>query len=257
MHSNKHLRDLLEHKTQQYQHPVFIPDDPISIPHLFTGKQDIEISGFLTAIISWGQRKSIIQSSRLLMKMMDDAPCQFVKEAGNEDLKSISKFVYRTLNGDDLLFLISALRRLYRHFDSMEDAFVHNDLRSDASMFDLINNFRGFLLNTPHLPRSEKHLGYPLGGSAAKRINMFLRWMVRSDEGGVDFALWKKIDPSRLCIPLDIHVGRIARKLGLLYRKQNDWKAVEELTGKLSGFDKADPIKYDFALFGMGMYEKL
>jgi len=250
------LRELLEQKTLQYHQPVFIEDDPISIPHLFSRHEDIEIAGFLTAIISWGQRKSIIQSSRLLMKMMDDSPWHFVMNAGVAELKCLSKFVYRTLNGDDLLFIVEALRKLYRDHESMENAFVFKVDEASFTMFNLVNKFRERLLEVPHLQRSEKHLGHPLKGSAAKRINMFLRWMVRSSDSGVDFGLWTKIKPSQLCIPLDLHVGRVARELGLLNRRQDDWKAVEELTAKLRTFDENDPIKYDFALFGMGRYEK-
>lgn len=170
------------------------------------------------------------------------------------ELRGLSKFKYRTLNGDDLLFIIEALRKLYHEHESMENAFVYE--AGEASMFDFINKFRGRLLEVPHMQRSEKHLGHPQKGSAAKRINMFLRWMVRSAEGGVDFGLWKKLNPAQLCVPLDLHVGRVARELGLLNRRQDDWKAVEELTAKLRTFDENDPIKYDFALFGMGRYEK-
>lgn len=250
------LRELLEQKTLLYHQPVFIEDDPISIPHLFSKREDIEIAGFLTAIISWGQRKSIIQSSRLLMKLMDDSPWHFVMNAGSGELKSLSNFVYRTFNGDDLLFLIEALRNLYQTHQSLEDAFISKTDTESMNMYDCINLFRKRMLEVPHLPRSEKHLGHPGKGSAAKRINMFLRWMVRSSASGVDFGLWTKIKPSQLCIPLDIHVGRVARELKLLNRQQDDWKAVEELTAMLRSFDAHDPIKYDFALFGMGRHEK-
>lgn len=250
------LRDLLEQKTLHYNQPVFIQEDPISIPHFFSKREDIEIAGFLTAILSWGQRKSIIQSSRNLMKMMDDSPHDFVMMADASDLKRMEKFVYRTFNGDDLLFMIEALKNVYSRVNSLEDLFLCTNDPELFTMFEAINHFRDSLLAIPHLKRSEKHIGHPRAGSAAKRINMFLRWMVRSSEHGVDFGLWKKIKPAHLCIPLDLHVGRVARELGLLTRLQDDWKAVEELTSCLRRFDAKDPVKYDFALFGMGRYEK-
>jgi len=250
--SKNELLEFLELKHDQYNHPSFNESDPISIPHLFTKKQDIEIAGFLTATISWGNRKSIIANARKLMRIMDDDPHYFIMEASESDLSQFRKFVHRTFNGEDCVFFLKSLKTIYTNHESMEELFLSS---FHPGMNHAISHFRGNFLLKPHQKRTEKHVPDPLSGSAAKRINMFLRWMVRNDSHGVDFGIWKQIDPSILICPLDVHVGNVARKLGLLTRSTNDWKAAEELTANLRKFDPSDPVKYDFALFGLGIYE--
>jgi len=248
------ISDLLNQKVKQYNNLQFIETDPISIPHMFTKREDIEISGFLTSIISWGRRPSILKSANRLMELMDNAPYDFLMNSKNIDFKRFEGYVYRTFNSDDCIFLITALQNIYKQNNSLE-AIATNSFNSKGSVFDVIIGLREAILQTPHLKRSEKHIGNPLTGSAVKRINMFLRWMIRQDTAGVDFGIWKDIPQSALMCPLDVHSGNVARKLGLLKRKQNDWKAVEELTLKLRTFDKDDPVKYDYALFGIGVFE--
>ncbi|MBK6963707.1 MAG: TIGR02757 family protein [Bacteroidales bacterium] len=250
------LKSLLEEKTALYNRPEFITFDPVSVPHLFSNRNDIEISGFLAATIAWGQRTTIVKNGLRLMEIMDNAPYDFVMNAGVTDLKRVSGFVHRTLNGDDCLFFIESLRNIYLNHGGMETVFQFGIQQGDSDVYGAICNFRQVFLESPHLDRSAKHLANPASGSTAKRINMFLRWMVRKDKNGVDFGLWNSISPALLCCPLDVHVGNVARKLGLLERKQNDWKAVIELTNQLRRFDPEDPVKYDFALFGMGVFEK-
>lgn len=250
--SKQELFEFLELKHDQYNHPSFIESDPISIPHLFTKKQDIEIAGFLAATISWGSRKTIVSNARKLIKMMDDDPYCFILEASENDLAPFRNFVHRTFNGEDCIFFLKSLKNIFLKNESMEKLFL---TANNAGMRRTIRQFREEFLLTPHQKRSEKHISDPLSGSSAKRINMFLRWMVRSDSRGVDFGIWKQIDPSQLICPLDVHVGNVARKLGLLTRKSNDWKAAEELTANLRKFDPSDPVKYDFALFGLGIFE--
>lgn len=255
MNSNQ-LKELLDEKAAFYNTTDFISSDPISIPHRFSNKEDIEISGFLAATIAWGQRTTIVNNGFRLMDLMDNAPFDFVINAGTEDLKRLTSFVHRTFNGDDCLFFIESLRNIYMYKGGLEKVFSAGIIAGDTDIFNALCAFRDVFLNSPHLHRSAKHIANPATGSTAKRINMFLRWMVRKDDKGVDFGLWNSISPSLLCCPLDVHVGNIARKIGLLERKQNDWKAVKELTGHLRKFDPADPVKYDFALFGMGVFEK-
>ncbi|MEI7500174.1 MAG: TIGR02757 family protein [Bacteroidota bacterium] len=253
MSTKEELFSLLEEKYKQYNNPAFIKDDPVSIPHQFTKKQDIEIAGFLSATIAWGNRKSIVANARRLIQMMDGSPYDFLVQAEPQDFKPFLRFVHRTFNGDDSLFFLTSLQHIYRNYQSMESLF---DTLNELGAAHAISRFREVFLSTEHLKRSEKHIANPLAGSSAKRINMFLRWMVRYDGRGVDFGIWKALDPANLICPLDVHVGRVARKLGLLNRKQNDWKAAEELTANLRSFDPADPVKYDFALFGPGVFEK-
>ncbi len=244
----------LESRTEQYNHPGFIVEDPISIPHKFSRKEDIEIAGFLTALISWGRRPAILKAANILMEMMDRAPGDFILNHKDNDLKQLSRFVYRTFNSSDLLFLVEALHRIYKEEGGLETV-CNRAFQDTGTIKGMLTGLRKSLLQTEHLARSEKHLAAPEKGSAAKRLNMFLRWMVRRDEKGVDFGIWKEIPMSALMIPLDVHSGNTARKLGLLRRKQNDWKAVEELTAVLRQFDPEDPVKYDYALFGTGIYE--
>lgn len=251
------LKALLEEKAAQYNTPGFIPVDPISIPHLFTRREDIEISGFLAATIAWGQRTTIVKNGHRLMQLMDHAPFDFVMNAGAEDLRRISSFVHRTFNSDDCLFFIESLKYIYLNYGGLEHAFSDGLSDGDKNLFHALVRFREIFLETSHLSRSEKHIANPASGSTAKRLNMFLRWMVRDDGKGVDFGIWKKIRPSQLSCPLDLHVGNVARSLGMISRRQNDWKAVEEIDGILRSFDPSDPVKYDFALFGMGVFEKM
>ncbi len=248
------LKQLLEEKVKQYNRPEFIAYDPISIPHKFSKKTDIEIAAYLTSIISWGRRPAILKSANKLMNIMGLEPYNFIMNAGKKELIQLEKFVYRTFNYDDCLFAIEGLKGLYSNFESMEDCALKY-FKKGERIFDVIGGIRSEILKTHHLKRSEKHFANPLSGSAAKRTNMFLRWMVRHDNNGVDFGLWKSIPPSALMIPLDVHSGNTARDLGLLVRKQNDWKSVEELTVQLRKFDPKDPVKYDFALFGIGVFD--
>ncbi|MBW6489757.1 MAG: TIGR02757 family protein [Lentimicrobium sp.] len=252
----KKIKELLDQKVVQYNNKAFIPSDPISIPHSFTKKEDIEISGFLVATISWGQRTTIVKNGFRLMDIMDNSPYDFAMDARADDLKKLAAFVHRTFNGDDILFFVEALKSIYQNQGGLENAFATGMNDGDTDVMNAIIHFREMFLRNPHLSRSQKHIANPVAGSSAKRINMFLRWMVRKDDKGVDFGLWNSILPAQLCCPLDIHVGNIARRLGLLKRKQNDWKSVTELTSNLRAFDSEDPIKYDFALFGMGVFEK-
>ena len=249
------LRNFLEEKHDQYNNPSFIPSDPISIPHRFDLRHDREISGFLVAAIAWGRRDLILRSGNILLEAMDNAPYEFVMSAGKNDMKRVSGFVHHTFNGTDCSFFMKGLRHIYSDFDSMEDVILEG-MSQSGSLKEGISHLREYFFCENHEKRTEKHFADVTGGAAGKRFNMFLRWMVRKDNRGVDFGIWKKIDPSVLYIPLDLHSGNTARKLGLLTRKMNDWKAVEELTSVLREFDPADPVKYDFALFGLGVFER-
>jgi uncharacterized protein (TIGR02757 family) len=250
------VRDFLDEKHLQYNNKNFIINDPIAVPHLFTARTDIEIAGFLTAIISWGRREMIAKAGNELMRRMDYAPTAFVTQATDVEIASLNGFVYRTFNALDAQTFILALKKIYSESGSLENAFFEPVAAEPREMDFLINRFRKRFFSIEHLPRTQKHLSDPLRNSAAKRINMFLRWMVRNDNKGVDFGIWKSIPPSCLVCPLDLHSARVARKLGLLLRRQNDWKAAAELTECLKKFDPDDPVKYDFALFGLGWYEK-
>jgi uncharacterized protein (TIGR02757 family) len=242
------LKEYLDSKYQQYNTSAFIQDDPIQIPHRFTQKEDIEISGFLAATLAWGNRKMIINSLNRLMERMDNSPYDFVQHASHNELSALNGFVHRTFNDVDCTLFIKSLNNLYTKHSGLEGAFA-----TGKSALERIEHFRQLFLSYPHEKRSEKHVSSPAKGSAAKRLNMFLRWMVRQDEFGVDFGLWKSIPTQSLMIPLDVHTGNVARALGLIKRKQNDWKALEELMTTLRVFDPMDPAKYDFALFGIGV----
>jgi uncharacterized protein (TIGR02757 family) len=246
------VKELLDLKADVYNSLDFIEDDPVSIPHLFSSKEDIEIAGFMAATISWGQRKTIIQNARKLMEAMDYSPFQFVCQASDSDYKEIRSFTHRTFNGTDCEFFLRSLGNIYNIHGGLEEVFTD---RADPGIRESILHFRNIFFSLHHPGRTEKHVADPSQGSAAKRINMFLRWMVRKDDRGVDFGIWKSISPSQLYCPLDIHTGNVARKLGLINRKQNDWKALEELMRHLREFDPEDPVKYDFALFGLGIFE--
>ncbi len=248
------LKDFLNAKAEQYEHPRFLISDPLQVPHRFAKKKDIEISAFLTATIAWGNRKSIINNSLKMMQLMDNAPFDFILDHTEDDLTRLKPFVHRTFNGEDLSYFVKALQNIYQHHGGLETVFTH--YRSDAGLQPVISRFKELFFSLPHARRTTKHVSNPEKGSAAKRINMFLRWMVRPDTKGVDFGLWKGIQPGQLSCPLDVHSGNVARKLKLLKRKQNDAKALTELDENLRKLDPKDPVKYDFALFGLGVFEK-
>ena len=252
--TRKELKEFLDFKVEQYNTPQFIESDPIQIPHLFSRKEDIEISGFLTAIISWGNRKSILKNANSMMDLLDRAPYQFVMQHSENDLERLETFVHRTFNGRDLTYFVNAIRHIYHDYGGLENIFSNNS--TENSLQPAIHEFKSKFFELPHEQRTEKHISDPLKNSAAKRINMFLRWMVRNDKTGVDFGIWNKISPAQLSCPLDVHSGNVARKLGLLKRKQNDAKALAELDNSLRKLDSKDPVKYDFALFGLGVFEK-
>ena len=244
------IKPLLDEAVIRYNHIDFIENDPIQIPHRFTRKEDIEIAGFLAAAISWGQRKTIINNAKRLIDLMDNSPYDFVMEG--KDFETVSCFIHRTFNGVDCEFFLRSLQNIYLHHGGLEHVFT-DGFHREKTIFGGLKHFRTVFLEIPHENRTEKHLSDVASNSSAKRLNMFLRWMVRKDEQEVDFGLWQDIPASALMLPLDVHTGDVSRALGLLERKQNDWKAVEEITGILRIFDADDPIKYDFALFGMGI----
>lgn len=249
------IKVFLEEKYLQYNNPSFIVSDPISIPHSFTDRCDIEISGFLTAAIAWGRRDLILRSSRKMIELMENVPFEFVTTASEGEINRLERYVHRTFNGTDFIYFIHGLKHIYTNYKSMEEVMVEG-MKSNGSLKEGLSHLRRLFFSLPHAPRNEKHFADVMGGAAGKRLNMFLRWMVRRDNHGVDFGIWRNIDPSMLFIPLDLHSGNTARRLGLLSRKMNDWKAVEELTAILREFDPGDPVKYDFALFGFGVNEK-
>lgn len=251
------LRDFLEGKVDEFNRPDFIPADPICIPHRYSKKQDIEISGFFAAILAWGQRKTIIQKATELMAMMDHSPHEFLLHHSDADLKPFLQFKHRTFNDIDTLYFIEILSQIYRSHSSLEEVFLLGWLASPDAMENMLVQFRTYFFSLDHAPkRSMKHIATPARNSACKRLNMFLRWMVRKDDRGVDFGLWSRIAPSQLVCPCDLHVDRVARKLGLITRRQTDWQTAMELTSNLRMLDPNDPVKYDFALFGLGVLEK-
>ncbi len=286
------LKDFLDTKTEQYNRPEFIQNDPVCIPHLFEKKQDIEIMGFFAAILAWGQRKTIINKCRELIERMGGTPYDFVMNHSEHDLASLAGFKHRTFNDTDLLYFIYFFREHYSEFGSLEDAFnplvtglkrpptyrddfkdhsitiaemknsssvcYQDELQQDNQGIEAaLNHFRSYFFSFPDYPRRTiKHVSSPMQKSTCKRLNMFLRWMVRKDDKGVDFGLWSHLRPSELICPCDLHVDRVARKLSLISRKQTDWQTAVELTARLREFDPKDPVKYDFALFGLGIEEK-
>ena len=247
------LKEFLDTKVSLYNNPKFIDSDPIKIPHKFSKKEDIEIIGFLTATIAWGNRKSIITNANKMAKLMDFSPFDFVINHQASDLENLNGFVHRTFNAEDFKQFIKSLRHIYQTHGGLESIF--NKYCTEESLQVSIHKFKNVFFEIKHLKRSEKHVSDPLRNSAAKRINMYLRWMVRNDNNGVDFGIWKSLKPSQLSCPLDVHSGNVARKLGLLKRKQNDAKALLELDTALRKLDPTDPVKYDFALFGLGVFE--
>lgn len=248
------LKDFLDEKVVHYNNPRFLDSDPIQIPHLFTAKEDIEISAFLTATIAWGNRKSIINNAHKLMELMGQSPYDFVMSHKENDLARLDQFVHRTFNGIDLNYFVKSLKHIYTNHSGLEGIFTEHQQKN--SLQPAISKFKEKFFELPHEQRTTKHVSDPLKGSAAKRINMFLRWMVRDASTHVDFGLWKSIAPAQLSCPLDVHSGNVARKLKLLSRKQNDAKALAELDRNLRKLDPMDPVKYDFALFGLGVFEK-
>lgn len=248
------LKEFLDAKVIEYNNPKFIESDPIQVPHQFTLKEDIEISAFLTATIAWGNRKMIIKNALKMMDLMGNSPYDFIVNHKAYHLERFEGFVHRTFNEIDIKYFIQGLKSIYLNYNSLE--FVFNQYAKVDSMQYAIHHFKTLFFQIEHPKRTEKHISDPLKGSAAKRINMFLRWMVRNDNAGVDFGIWNTISPSQLSCPLDVHSGTIARKLGLLNRKQNDAKALAELDANLRKLDPLDPVKYDFALFGLGVFEK-
>lgn len=247
------LKSFLDDKVLLYNHPKFIASDPIQIPHLFDKKEDIEIAAFLTATIAWGNRKSIINNAHKMMELLHNAPYDFVLNHNKQDLEPLKNFVHRTFNGNDFIQFIKSLQHIYNTHGGLEAAFAQH--AQESSMQQAIHQFKLKFFEIQHLNRTTKHISDPLKNSAAKRINMFLRWMVRNDGAGVDLGTWASMKSSQLSCPLDVHSGNVARKLGLLKRAQNDAKALAELDANLRKLDPLDPVKYDFALFGLGVFE--
>ena len=248
------LKEFLDEKVILYNNPKFIASDPIQIPHSFSKKEDIEIAAFLTATISWGNRKMIIKNAFKMMELLDNSPYDFVLNHQEKDLKSFENFVHRTFNTIDFQQFVKSLQHIYQNHKGLENALAITD--NSKNYQTTIHQFKQLFFEVPHQQRTQKHVSDPLKNSAAKRINMYLRWMVRNDNAGVDFGIWKTHNPANLSCPLDVHSGNVARKLKLLLRKQNDWKALAELDKNLRKLDKNDPVKYDFALFGLGVFEK-
>jgi uncharacterized protein (TIGR02757 family) len=244
----KQLKEFLDEKVNQYNQPGFIEDDPIQIPHQFRKLQDIEIAGFFAATLAWGQRKTIIAKCKELMSLMENSPYEFMLQHTAKNLKHLSTFKHRTFNTTDLLYFVHFFNQYYQKEKSLENAFTGKNMR------DRLTNFHNTFFSLNDFPaRTRKHIATPDRKSACKRLNMFFRWMVRSDDKGVDFGLWKNIPSAELICPIDLHVERVARKLKLIKRKPVDWQTAEELTKALRKFDATDPVKYDFALFGLGL----
>ena len=248
------LQDFLDQKVLQYNTLDFIESDPVQIPHLFTQKEDIEIAGFLSATIAWGNRKMIIKNSHKMMDLMGNSPYDFLLSHNERQLETLDSFVHRTFNGQDFRAFIKGLQHVYSQHGGLEAVFSKHQEKN--SLQKSIHEFKKIFFEVNQSQRSQKHISDPLNNSAAKRINMYLRWMCRQDHKGVDLGIWKNIAPSKLSCPLDVHSGNVARKLGLLNRKQNDAKALNELDTQLRILDPTDPVKYDFALFGLGVFEK-
>jgi len=247
------LKEFLDDKVNKYNNINFIESDPISIPHSYSLKEDIEISGFMAATISWGNRKMILRNAKRMMELMGNSPYDFIMNHEDVHLEKLKGFVHRTFNSDDFVYFLKALQNIYRQKGGLETIF--KSYQTPDSLLPAIHEFHKIFFELSHEKRTERHLSDPFKGSAAKKLNMYLRWMVRNDNRGVDFGLWKSISPSILSCPLDVHSGNVARKLGLITRNQNDSKAVSELDNALRKMDKEDPVKYDFALFGLGVFK--
>ncbi len=247
------IKSFLDEKVDQFNRPGFVVNDPISIPHRYSRKEDIEISAFLVATISWGNREVIVRNGHRMLDLLGESPFEFIMAHNNSNLKNLDRFVHRTFNHEDYKFFVKALKNIYKVHGGLESVF--NSYATPNSLQPAIHQFKNIFFEIPHPNRITKHISDPFKGSAAKKINMFLRWLVRDDNRGVDFGLWKSLKPSQLSCPLDVHSGNIARKLGLLTRQQNDAKAVIELDNSLRSLDPNDPVKYDFALFGLGIFD--
>jgi uncharacterized protein (TIGR02757 family) len=251
--STAELKSFLDEKSEQFNRPGFIENDPVCIPHMYTDKRDIEIAAFFAAVLAWGKRVTIIRKCKELMQMMDNAPYEFIRHHKKKDLGPLQNFKHRTFNGIDALYFVKALRHIYADRNSLEELFISE--KSD-NLEEGIINFNRVFFSLPDAPqRTKKHVSTPERKSTCKRVNMFLRWMVRADDRGVDFGIWKQIAPSQLVCPCDVHVVRVARRLKLIRRKQTDWLTALELTANLKKLDPIDPVKYDFALFGLGIEE--
>lgn len=248
------IKAFLDEKTEQYNQPKFIESDPIQVPRQFSLKEDIEISAFLTAIISWGNRKSIIRNALRLMQLMEYRPFEFITDAPCSEFEKLKIFTHRTFNGNDCIYFAHSLRNIYNNHGGLQ-TLVTNAYHEDRIVKSTLSKLHAAIFEIPG-ERTRKHIANVDRGASAKRLNMFLRWMIRRDDRKVDFGLWPEISKSALMLPLDVHTGNVARKLGILKRKQNDWKAVEEVTEVLRTFDSTDPVKYDYALFGLGIFEK-
>lgn len=252
--TSEKIQSFLDQKYLSFNHPVFIETDPIQVPAQFSTKENIEIAGFLAATLAWGQRPTIIRNALNLVSMMNNDPIDFLLHTEEEEWNGFADFKHRTFNGTDCRYFMKALRNIYQNHGGLEPVFTKG-FQADGIIYSALIHFRKVFFELEHEHRTEKHVSDVEKGAAAKRLNMFLRWMVRSDKAGVDFGLWKQIPASALMLPLDVHTGNVARKLGLLTRTQNDWRAVEEITARLREFDPEDPVKYDFALFGLGVFE--
>jgi uncharacterized protein (TIGR02757 family) len=250
----EHIKSLLDEKAELYEQPRFIEADPIVVPHRFTARADIEIAGFFAAILAWGTRASIINSANRILKLMDDSPHAFIVGHQDTDLKPFVHFVHRTFNATDLLYFIALLQHHFRRYDSLEQAFTGNGA---GTAFEVLAGFHNYFFSLEHPARTRKHIATPARHSACKRLNMYLRWMVRSPAGGVDFGLWKTLQPAQLICPLDVHVAAVSRRLGLLDDVKSDWKNAVKLTEQLQLMNPDDPARYDFALFGLGAEERL
>jgi len=253
--SPENIQSFLDQKVLSFNHSTFIETDPIQVPKLFTTKENIEIAGFLAATIAWGQRPTIIRNAHKLITLMQNNPFEYLMNSDERDWDVFMDFKHRTFNGADCIYFLQALKNIYLNHGGLEQVFTEGFM-NDETVFSALVHFRKVFFELEHERRTEKHVSDVERGAAAKRLNMYLRWLVRTDKSGVDFGLWKQIPASALLLPLDIHTGNVARKLGLLTRTQNDWRAVEEITAKLREFDSDDPVKYDFALFGLGVFEK-
>ena len=254
---NDQLKDFLDSKVKQYNTPAFIKDDPVCIPHLFTKKQDLEIAGLFAAIFAWGNRTIIIKKSKELLQRMDNAPYDFILHHTENDLKRLIGFKHRTFNDTDLLYFVYFLHCHYSQTESLETAFSVGMTDADKTIENALNYFFAYFFSLDDAPvRTKKHIASPAKKSTCKRLNMFLRWMIRSDQNKVDFGIWKNFSPAQLICPIDVHVARVAYRFNLLQRNQIDWTAAVELTTNLRQLDRADPVKYDFALFTLGVAER-
>jgi uncharacterized protein (TIGR02757 family) len=253
--SPENIKSFLDKKVVSFNHSAFIETDPIQVPKLFSTKENIEIAGFLAATLAWGQRPTIIRNAMKLMELMQNNPIEFLLNSSEEDWDVFRDFKHRTFNGIDCIYFLKSLQNIYRNHDGLEQVFSEGYQKKET-IFSALVHFRRVFFELEHEHRTEKHVSDVLKGASAKRLNMFLRWMIRTDNSGVDFGLWNQIPASALMLPLDVHTGNVSRKLGLLTRTQNDWTAVEEITAQLREFDPEDPIKFDFALFGLGVFEK-